>query len=123
MNEQMPDFYLTSSEDHRLNQPRKCYRVRRFPANRRDDYLLIRISPPIEGRNFGLGDIEVSEVVIASRHNGVSLFPVKKWPISVYLLHTIVQNPAERTMLRENELTLIGWAEIYDTLTGLRSTA
>jgi len=115
MNDAAPDFYMSSSEDHRLNQLRSCYRVKRFHVDRRDDYLLIRISPSLGGSSFGVPEAPINELVIASRHKGISLFSISKWPVAVYVLRVLIENPSERNMLSDEELTLIGWAEIYDS--------
>jgi hypothetical protein len=114
MNEQAPDFYMKSSEDYRLNRLRKCYVEKRIHASRRDDYLLIRISPELDGDSFDLPNTSIENIIIATRHNGVSLFPIRKWPVAVYVLHALVEYPAERDKLRDEELKLIGWAELFE---------
>jgi len=34
-----PDFYMTSVEYDMLDEPRKCYIIRRFSGVKRDDFL------------------------------------------------------------------------------------
>jgi hypothetical protein len=115
MNDRLPDFYMTSSESNELKQLRKCYRIKRFHAPRRDDYLLIHISPPFEIRENGIIGDQISELIIATRHKGVSLFPIVQWPVSVYVLRVVNKNPTELDKIEDDELALIGWAEIYDS--------
>jgi len=115
MNDTLPDFYMASTEDNRLNQLRRCHPIKRIHAKRRDDYLLIRISPPLDGHNYGTSGGQISELVIATRHKGVSLFPIIKWPIAVYVLRVLIENPEEHDVLTDEDLALIGWAEIYDS--------
>jgi len=115
MNPEIPDFYMTSSESHQFRQLRKCYSIKRFHANKRDDYLLIRISPPLEVPEHGIAGNQISELIIATHDKGVSLFPVTKWPVRVYVLQPLIEKPEERDILKDDEMILIGWAEIYDS--------
>jgi hypothetical protein len=43
------------------------------------------------------------------------LFPIKKWPIDVYVLLPLINNPEDVEVLQENECKLIAWAEIHQT--------
>ena len=108
-----PDFYMTSTESYALGRKRKCYRVKRIHADGRDDYLLIRIDPPLDGRRYGIDNDQVSELIIAARHKGISLFPIRAWPVSVYVLYALILHPESYDTLKDDELTLIDWAEIY----------
>ena len=56
------DFYLASSESYILAGPRRCTVVKRPRGERRDDYLLISIDPPLIGQSFGLGDRDIGQV-------------------------------------------------------------
>jgi hypothetical protein len=118
MYDKMPDFYMTSNESLPLGRPRKCYRIKRIHANRRDDYLLVQVTPPLEIQLSGGTSNPIDELIIASRHKSESLFPIKKWPVTVYVLRPLVENPKERDVLKDDELVLIGWAEIYDSENG-----
>jgi len=115
MDERTPDFYMTSSEDSRLRHMRKCFSIKRFHALKRDDYLLIEITPPLSGDAYGIEGVQLNELLIATRHRGVSLFPIKKWPVDVYVLRILIENPREREVIRENDIVLIGWAELYNS--------
>jgi len=48
-----PDFFLASSEGCGLEVPRRCYRIRRIFGRNGDDYLLVRVDPPIIGQRYG----------------------------------------------------------------------
>ena len=67
-----PDFFLASTEGIRLEAPRRCYRLRRIAGRGGDDYLLIRIVPPIIGQPYGLGVGDIDRVILATRHEGAS---------------------------------------------------
>jgi hypothetical protein len=115
MDDTLPNFFMTSSEDSRLKPIRKCYIVKRFRAEKRDDYLLVEISPPLDINSYGIQGNPLNKLVLASRHKGVSLFPIKKWPVAVYVLQALIENPEQHDVLRKEEMALLGWAEIYDS--------
>lgn len=108
-----PDFYMTSNESKNLKPLRKCYITKRIAAEGRDDYLLIQVSPPIEGRDYGLSDQTLIEVIVAAHLVGVTLFPITKWPVSVYVLRALIEDPENRNALRDDELELLAWADLY----------
>lgn len=109
-----PDFYITSSEGH-MPTVHKCFRLKRLRLMKRNDLLLIRIEPPLFGRQYNFPVEELDKIVIASRHNGTTLFPITKWPTYVYVL--AIQKDELETLdeLRESDYKLIAWAEIYQT--------
>ncbi|MDC0358637.1 hypothetical protein OAO01_07460 [Oligoflexia bacterium] len=109
-----PDFYLSSSEGYGLEVPRACYRQKRIGGRNGDDYLSVHIEPPICGQRFGLGDKDLSDVILATRHDGTSLFPVSEWPLYIHVAR-LLHDVADKSELTENDLELIGWAEIYRT--------
>ncbi len=74
-----PDFYMGDGDGFDLQEPRACWRIRRIVKSDRDDYLLIRLSPKLLLPN----GTRYSEVTIASRYEGDSLFPINRWPITV----------------------------------------
>ncbi|MCH7480950.1 MAG: hypothetical protein IIC79_06100 [Chloroflexi bacterium] len=115
MKAQIPDFYLASAEGYGFDEPRKCYRIMRVQSEMRDDYMLIRVDPPLTQRQHGLAGVELDTIVIATRHKGSSLFPILEWPVYVHIarLHTI--NPSERDIIHPNEIESIAWGELYLT--------
>jgi hypothetical protein len=110
-----PDFYLASTEGYNLEEPRRCWRVKRLATTNRNDFLLARIDPPIVGQAYGLGGRDIDVVVFATRLKGESLFPVNEWPVSVYVVRPLIGDPQLRDQLRQDEFELIAWAELYQT--------
>jgi hypothetical protein len=111
-----PDFYLSSTEGFGLGPPRECYRVKRLSGHSRDDYLLIRISPPIVGQPYGLRDRDIGIVVIAPRHAGSSLFPVSEWPLAVHVARPLSADIELCSAVEAQDLEEIGWGELYESL-------
>jgi hypothetical protein len=108
-----PDFYLASSEGYGLEDPRRCWRLRRISSLTRDDLLLVQIDPPLPGQKYGLGEHDLDIVLIATRHEKASLFPVTEWPVFVHVARLLSELPQEPRRLREDEFESIGWAELY----------
>ena len=108
----VPDFFLASSEGYGLEQPRACYRVQRVGGRRpADDYLIVDVEPPVDSR----GSVSLSRVVLATRHDGETLFPISEWPIAVHVAK-IVTDSTGREELSPTDLKSVGWAELYPTL-------
>jgi hypothetical protein len=110
-----PDFYLSSTEGYDMESVRRSWRIKRMATANRDDLLLIEIDPPLIGQKYGLGDRDVKIVVIAPRHEGTSLFPIKEWPLSVHVARLLIDNPKDRNVLSDHDFESIGWAELYRT--------
>jgi hypothetical protein len=109
-----PDFFLASSEGYGLERPRRCYRLRRILGRTGDDYLLVKVAPPIIGQRYGLGGREIDRVILATRHEGESLFAIRSWPVFVHVAR-LLREPREGDTMTRDDLESIGWAEIYKT--------
>ena len=107
-----PDFYLTSTEGYGLEEIRRCWRERRIATPNRDDLLLVRVDPPLPSE---IGGAWPDRLIVASRHKGYSLFPVREWPGFVHVARLLEPEPALVDPVRANQYELIGWAEIYAT--------
>lgn len=112
--ETRPDFYLASTEGYGLEVPRSCMAVGRVVTRSRDDLLWIRVEPP-----FLYDNEELTDLVLAARHRGVSLFDIKEWPVAVHVARfdstggvELVEVPEDSTM---TTLKNIAWAELYRT--------
>jgi hypothetical protein len=110
-----PDFYLASTEGYGLEEPHRCWRLKRLATSQRDDLLLVRIDPPLPGQKYGLGNRDIEMVLVAPRHHGTSLFPIAAWPVYVHVARPLVEAPQLRQSLGSEELEEIAWAELYKT--------
>lgn len=109
-----PDFFLASTEGYGLDEPRRCWRIKRLAMEGRRDLLLIRIEPPLIGQKYDLG-VDLDTVVVATRHREASLFPIQQWPVYVHVARPLVDHPELRDTLLPEELASIAWAELYRT--------
>ncbi|MCC7047273.1 MAG: hypothetical protein IT562_11225 [Alphaproteobacteria bacterium] len=98
-----------------MDAPRACWRIRRLSTKSRDDLLLVRIEPPLVGQKYGLGGEDIHEVIVATRHQGASLFPISEWPLYVHVARLKVAVPENRDRLEPDEFDSIAWAELYPT--------
>ncbi len=118
MTEESPDFYLASTDIRKeddLARARKAWRIKSLKGDYRDDYLLIRIEPPIIGQQFGLGAKDIDQVIVVTKSRSASLLSINKWPILVYVLYALIEHPEARDMIHDDEFSLVMWAELYET--------
>ena len=108
------EFYLASAEGYEMESPRRCKVVKRLRGEERLDYLLISIDPPLPGQAFGLGARDLDQVVVATRHRGESLFPIKRWPVFVHVARLLVPYQGQN-VVRDDEIESFAWAELYPT--------
>jgi len=119
----LPDFYLISTETYNKFEPRACYIEKRIPAaNRQDDFMLVWIEPEIYGIPFGIKN-DIEEVVLATRLEGQTLFPINEWPLYVYVCHITNKNWKQGDSLTGDDLAIILWGEIYMTKDEAESVA
>ena len=108
----IPDFYLVSSEGYGLEHPVACYKRKHLLGKHPDGYLLCDIQPALIGQHYGLGSKDIKQLVLATRHQGYSLFPISEWPAYVHValpLSDIDMND----YIREADIKLIAWGELY----------
>jgi len=115
-----PDFYLASTEGYGLEEPHSCWRIKRVTVVGRDDFVLARVDPPVP---VGLEHCDVDRILLATRHVGFSLFPISKWPPSVYVARTYCDNPESKDNFLRGEFRVFAWAELYRTEEDARTKA
>jgi len=112
-----PDFFLEAAgEFEPLSEPRVCRVICRLRDLQRDDYMLIEIDPPLIGRQFGLGDKDLSLLILSTRHKGFTLYPITEWPSHVYVTRILDESILETQSFNPNQVELIAWARIYPTI-------
>ena len=111
-----PDFALCTEGRDDLSHPRACWRRKRLRDNIRDDYLLVDIAPPIIGQRYGLGDKDIAQLILATRHQGVTLFPVNEWPAYVYVYRILDQELLRQETFEAHQVEMIIWGMIFRSL-------
>jgi hypothetical protein len=111
----LPDFYMSSCEYEDFAAARRCYRLKRLVGPHRDDYLAIRVDPPVPGDPLGYPNRQFEGLVIATRFRGDSLFPLAQWPTAVHVFLPLEDNMLESGKVRIEDLDHVAWAELYAT--------
>lgn len=112
-----PSFYLASSDSSPALTPRNCWIEEELVSSEgRDNYLRVRIDPPIVGQPFGLGDTDIEDVILATRYVGSTLQPVSEWPMAVFVCRILEAGirGTGRAAATDLEVILIG--ELYQNL-------
>jgi hypothetical protein len=113
--EEEPDSYLASKDSYNVEAPRRVWRLKRLCGPGSSDWLLARIDPPIVEQESGSVARKISIVLLATRHNGTSLFPITQWPVSVHVARPLLEDLETRDTLHKGEFRSIAWAELYKT--------
>ena len=108
------DFVLISTECDDPEDPRACVVLKWFEGDHRDGFLLVSIDPPLIGQQFGLGDRDVEELVLAAKHQGYSLNPITEWPTYVHVALLADDEAAKSNSLSASDVTVIDWGAIYE---------
>ena len=114
---QEPTFYLASTDCSPALAPRKCFVEERLTsAERRDDYLRIRIEPPIIGQPYELGEQDIEDLVLATRYADTTLYPISEWPMIVFVCRVVNEKIRHSGRVSANDLEVILIGELYPTL-------
>jgi hypothetical protein len=109
-----PDFFVsTAGESERLANPRACWGKARLKDRVRDDHMLVEIDPPVIGQYYGLGGKDITNLILSARHEGFSLFPVKKWPCHVYIARILDDAIIKTLTFTRDQVEVIAWGMIF----------
>jgi len=104
------DVLLKSTELRDPYEPRRCRLVKRLRSELRDDLALVAIVPPLPRETYG-SEQDISELILASRHEGESMFPMSPLPIAVHICRGLAGATPHKT-IRSSELAILNWGEI-----------
>lgn len=116
MKARSPDFYLISTEHKDFKQPRSCWIKGRMCGEIRDDGMWVIISPPVIGQKYGLGEKDIEDLILFSRLQGMSLFPINEWPLHVYIFRALDNTIFSAGKFIDSQVEMIAWGELYSTL-------
>jgi hypothetical protein len=75
----------------------------------------IEIDPPLNGQGFGLGDNNIKCLLISSRLEGLTFFPITQWPLPIYVSRTLDYRIKESKSFDKGQVELIAWGMIFRT--------
>jgi hypothetical protein len=96
-----------------LADPRACWPRARLRDNIRDDYMLVDIAPSLLGQALGLGNRDVTQLLLAARHRGQTLYPVSEWPLFVYVARIVDNEVLKSHAFTSRQIQPIAWGAIF----------
>ena len=117
MYEQPADFFLGSSDSRgEFAKPRACWIIARLRMENGRECVLVDVDPPVIGQPFGLGDRDITNLVLAARWTGTS-FELNCYPMPV-LIYRIIGTVENQNTVRDSDVNMEAWGEVYPTLEG-----
>ena len=114
--ERAPDFYLTANaEFDLLAEMRACWSIDRLRDSRRDDHMLVAIQPLLIGQWFGLGDRDITQLILSTPHEGCTLFPITEWPSYVHVARIVDDSILATRVFRPEQVEYFTKAALYRT--------
>ena len=112
------EFYLYFNEGFHEEERRRCTRIKgvSFGSASKLPALLVRITPPCSGEQYGVKDEEINSLVLSALFEGQSFFPVEKWPMNVHIYLPLIQYPEMRDQIDVSETKNIALGEIRKTV-------
>lgn len=107
-----PDFYLSSTEWSSLTSPKKCWCIRQLNYGDRDDLILVHLDPILIYQDKIEGEIQLNQVILAGRHAGYPIFPLKNWPIYVYIVKIRKSITPLTFSLEKMDIENLAWGEL-----------
>jgi hypothetical protein len=77
--------------------------------------MLIEINPALTGKSFGFADKNITELIISTRFEGYTLYPITRWPVPVYVSRILDDAIVATLFLKQNQVELIAWGTIFRT--------
>jgi len=113
-----PDFFLSAAGEVRgdLATLRACWRKARLRDEVRDDHMLIEIKPPLIGQAYGVGSQDITRLLICSRYQGFTLFPVTEWPCHVSIARILDASITKTLVFTRDQVEVIAWGMIFPTI-------
>jgi len=110
----MPDFFLRSAETKEFEEIRSCKIKGQISYLDKTRGLWIEIDPSLIGQKYGLGDKDISDLILFPKFKNTGLFPISEWPFHV-LVYRALDNDvyAKKKIENDQEIEMIVWASIF----------
>lgn len=108
----MAQYYLSSLESHALEAVRACdfVTIKHFDTGK--ECAVAEVDPPIPGHVFGLAS-DVTEVVLAARHEGDMLSNIRAFPCFVHVAKPVIADIRSQDVVVTADLKNLAWGELY----------
>lgn len=105
-------LYLSSLESTRFEPVRACNIMSYLHFDTGKVAALARVRPEVIGQPFGMST-DIDQLVLAARHEGVSLDSITEFPCFVFIAIPRDRHRPLATPIRADDLEIIGWGELY----------
>lgn len=124
MIDRAPDFFLGSTEQRdTLAVVRAAWRREPLQGPDNAEFLWVRVEPPVLGQAFGLGAVDVSDLILSPHYAGDTLSPVSGFPLSIYIYRARVDRVFVARQFGWPEVEMVGWGEVYRTAAAAASAS
>jgi hypothetical protein len=108
----MPRYYLSSLDSYALEAVRVCefVAIKHFDTGK--ECAIAEVAPPIPGHVFGLVS-DVTEVVLAARHEGDVLSNIRTFPCFVHVARPLIADIRNQKLVLAADLENLAWGELY----------
>lgn len=113
--ENQPFYLTTAGESYDLADPRCCHAIDRLKDQKRDDYMLVEVNPPVSGQHYGLKGKDIDLLLLSTTTNGKTLFPITEWPAFVYVARILDESILLDQRFKEGQVELIARGFLYPT--------
>ena len=105
-------FYLSSLDSYALEGVRTCdfVEVKQFETGK--ECVVAEVHPPIPGHSFGL-DFDLTEVVLAARHEGDTLSNIRVFPCFVHVARPVSADIRSHKRVVASDVESLAWGELY----------
>lgn len=115
MSDEQCSCFLASTE-HRGDwaRVRCCVVVKSIKDAKGQEYLWVKIDPPVIGQPFGLGNDDIHDLLLTPRYENSPLHPIPQSPVPVYVFR-LIKTAVTDEVLNPEDMILAAWGEIYAT--------
>jgi len=107
-------YFLSSLESTKFSVTRECVFQRRLRFGTGKECVLVKVSPPVIGQEYAVcGDVEL--FVLAARHKGRGLSPIKEFPCFVFIARPLIDDIGAREEIAKEDVEVVAWGELYRT--------
>jgi hypothetical protein len=107
----MASLSLVSTELREPYEPRSCEIVRQLASELRDDLALVKISPSLPKETYDTAN-DINELILATRLEGQTLFPISELPVTVYICQSKVPIDLNSNTIDSEQLSILDWGEL-----------
>jgi len=114
-NEQCSCFLASTEHGGDWARVRCCLVVESIKDAKGQEYLWVKIDPPVIGQPFGLGSEDIHDLLLTPRYEKSPLHPIAQSPLLVQVFRLINKTELTKEVINPQDMTLAAWSEIYAT--------